>query len=64
MDSNEYKFRESSVISSGNAIVDPLLNTPLGDGLGLLIVSFQQKFCDKQFERMIENYRRHLIAVL
>lgn len=35
----DFKFRESEVVNPGNYIVSPLTNTPLGGGLGLMIVS-------------------------
>lgn len=35
----EFRFRESDTINGGTSIVSPLLDTPLGGGLGLLIVS-------------------------
>lgn len=39
VDTPEFKFRESSAVTGGNSIVAPLTETPLGGGLGLLIVS-------------------------
>lgn len=40
VDTPEFKFRESNVVTGGDFIVAPLTNTPLdGHQLGLLIVS-------------------------
>lgn len=39
VDTPEFKFRESSCVKEGPFLTEPLNNTPLGDGLGLLIVS-------------------------
>lgn len=40
----DFKFRESETVDSGNNIVAPLTSTPLGGGLGLLIVTITSGF--------------------
>lgn len=38
VDTADFKFRESSVVEAGDAIVAPIADTPIGGKLGLMIV--------------------------